>query len=137
MIYLGCDHGGFALKEAIRSHLEKQGLAVTDCGNTTFDSEDDLHDLNIFITRLLFCFFAEDTGIFEEQLFTSSIERFTKPDGSDISQYLADAFNIMDVKKRATDIPHIITQFPYVNGGLFSKQIQIPKMGAKARQIIL
>ena len=102
-----------------------------------FDSEDDLHDLNIFITRLLFCFFAEDTGIFEEQLFTSSIERFTKPDGSDISQYLADAFNIMDVKKRATDIPHIITQFPYVNGGLFSKQIQIPKMGAKARQIIL
>ena len=41
MIYLGCDHGGFALKEAIRSHLEKQGLAVTDCGNTTFDSEDD------------------------------------------------------------------------------------------------
>lgn len=102
-----------------------------------FDSEDDLHDLNIFITRLLFCFFAEDTGIFEEQLFTSSIDRFTKPDGSDISQYLADAFNIMDVKKRATDIPHIITQFPYVNGGLFSKQIQIPKMGAKARQIIL
>ena len=41
MIYLGCDHGGFALKEVIRSHLEKQGLAVTDCGNTVFDSEDD------------------------------------------------------------------------------------------------
>ncbi len=41
MIYLGCDHGGFALKEAIRTHLEKQGLAVTDCGNTAFDSEDD------------------------------------------------------------------------------------------------
>lgn len=41
MIYLGCDHGGFALKEAIRKHLEKQGIAVTDCGNTQFDSEDD------------------------------------------------------------------------------------------------
>ncbi|MCM1404405.1 MAG: RpiB/LacA/LacB family sugar-phosphate isomerase [Prevotella sp.] len=41
MIYLGCDHGGFALKEAIRAHLQKQGLAVTDCGNTVFDSEDD------------------------------------------------------------------------------------------------
>lgn len=41
MIYLGCDHGGFALKEAIRAHLAKQGLAVTDCGNTVFDSEDD------------------------------------------------------------------------------------------------
>ena len=41
MIYLGCDHGGFALKEAIRMHLEKQGLAYVDCGNTQFDSEDD------------------------------------------------------------------------------------------------
>ena len=41
MIYLGCDHGGFALKEAIRAHLEKQGIAVTDCGNTIFDGEDD------------------------------------------------------------------------------------------------
>lgn len=102
-----------------------------------FDSENDLHDLNIFITRLLFCFFAEDTGIFPEQLFTSSIERFTKPDGSDISDYLADAFRIMDVQNRTADIPQIINQFPYVNGGLFSKNIQIPKMGAKARKIIL
>lgn len=41
MIYLGSDHGGFALKETIRTQLEKQGLAVTDCGNTQFDSEDD------------------------------------------------------------------------------------------------
>ena len=102
-----------------------------------FDTDDDLHDLNIFITRLLFCFFAEDTGIFPEQLFTSSIERFTKPDGSDISEYLVDAFNIMDVRTRNADTPQIITQFPYVNGGLFSKNIQIPKMGARARRIIL
>ena len=50
MIYLGCDHGGFALKEAIRSHLEKQGLAVTDCGNTTFDSED---DFTTFVTPVV------------------------------------------------------------------------------------
>lgn len=41
MIYLGCDHGGFALKEVIRSHLEKQGIQFTDCGNTVFDSADD------------------------------------------------------------------------------------------------
>jgi len=41
MIYLGCDHGGFALKEVIRTHLEKQGIAVVDCGNTVLDHEDD------------------------------------------------------------------------------------------------
>ncbi len=102
-----------------------------------FRSDDDLHDLNIFISRLLFCFFAEDTGIFEENLFTSSIQRYTKEDGSDLSDYLDETFNVMDVSIRRSDIPSIVKQFPYVNGGLFSKHIQIPKMGAKARCIII
>ncbi len=102
-----------------------------------FRSDSDLHDLNIFITRLLFCFFAEDTGIFEENLFTSSIIRYTKEDGSDLSQYLNDTFNIMDVSLRNRDITSIVKQFPYVNGGLFSRHIQIPSMGAKARKIII
>ena len=102
-----------------------------------FRSDDDLHDLNIFITRLLFCFFAEDTGIFEENLFTSSIQRYTKEDGSDLTDYLAHTFNIMDIPLRSMETLSIIKQFPYVNGGLFSKHIQIPKMGAKARRIII
>ena len=97
----------------------------------------DLHDLNIFISRLLFCFFAEDTGIFEENLFTSSIQRFTKEDGSDLSQYLDETFNVMDLSFRRSEIPSIVKQFPYVNGGLFSKRIHIPRMGAKARHIII
>ncbi len=102
-----------------------------------FRSDDDLHDLNIFISRLLFCFFAEDTGIFEENLFTSSIQRYTKEDGSDLSQYLDETFNVMDISLRRSEIPSIVKQFPYVNGGLFSKHIQIPKMGQKARRIII
>ena len=102
-----------------------------------FRSDDDLHDLNIFISRLLFCFFAEDTGIFEDNLFTSSIQRYTKEDGSDLTDYLAHTFNIMDVSLRSQETLSIIKQFPYVNGGLFSKRIQIPKMGAKARRIII
>ena len=44
MIYLGCDHGGFVLKEAIAAHLQKQGLPFIDCGNTQYDSEDDFPD---------------------------------------------------------------------------------------------
>ena len=102
-----------------------------------FSSVDDLHDLNIFISRLLFCFFAEDTGIFEANLFTSSIMRYTKADGSDLQQYLDESFNVMDLSVRRMDIPSIVKQFPYVNGGLFSKHIQIPKMSQKARKIIL
>lgn len=102
-----------------------------------FRSDSDLHDLNIFITRLLFCFFAEDTGIFENNLFTDSIQRFTKPDGSDLTQYLDESFNVMDLSLRPSHIPSIVKQFPYVNGGLFSHHIQIPRMGAKARKIII
>ena len=102
-----------------------------------FSSDSDLHDLNIFITRLLFCFFAEDTGIFEEGLFTSSIIRYTKEDGSDLADYLDESFNVMDLAHRRRDTLSMVKQFPYVNGGLFSKHIQIPRMGAKARRIII
>lgn len=102
-----------------------------------FETNEDLHDLNIFIARLLFCFFAEDTGIFESQMFSNAIEQYTKLDGSDLSDYLNEVFNIMDVRTPRTDVPNVIDQFPYVNGGLFSKHIQIPNMGARARRIIL
>lgn len=50
MIYLGSDHGGFALKEVIRAHLEQQGRLVTDCGNVKFDREDDFTD---FVTPVV------------------------------------------------------------------------------------
>lgn len=102
-----------------------------------FSSKSELHDLNIFIARLLFCFFAEDTGIFEDNLFTGSIVRYTKEDGSDLADYLGATFNVMDIRERNADTMKIITQFPYVNGGLFSNHIQIPKMSFKARKIIL
>lgn len=104
-----------------------------------FNSDDDLHDLNIFITRLLFCFFAEDTGIFEANLFSNFIKRYTKDDGSDLSEMIGLAFHIMNIKQaeRSGDITKEINDFPYVNGGLFATDIPIPKMGYKARKIII
>ena len=102
-----------------------------------FSSKSELHDLNIFIARLLFCFFAEDTGIFEDNLFTGSVVRYTKEDGSDLADYLDAAFNVMDMRLRNEDTLKIISQFPYVNGGLFAKHIQIPKMGFRSRKIII
>lgn len=104
-----------------------------------YNSDDDLHDLNIFITRLLFCFFAEDTGIFAENLFTNFIRRFTKDDGSDLSYMTGQAFRVMNVpyKERSEDTTREISDFPYVNGGLFATDIPIPQMGYKARKIIL
>ena len=104
-----------------------------------YNSNDDLHDLNIFITRLLFCFFAEDTGIFTENLFTNFIKQFTKEDGSDLGEMLGQAFHVMNVpnKERSEELTKEINQFPYVNGGLFASDIPIPKMGYKARKIII
>lgn len=101
-----------------------------------FSSNADLHELNLFMTRLLFCYFAEDTGIFADNLFTISIDRYTREDGSDLSDYIATAFEVMDKQER-TDVPTIFSQFPYVNGGLFSKRIRIPKMGRRARRLII
>lgn len=104
-----------------------------------FTTDSDLHDLNTFIARLLFCFFAEDTGIFEPNLFTDAVKRYTLADGSDLAQFLDDAFNIMDIdfRLRPADLPSRIRQFPFVSGGLFRQRIQIPRLSAKARQIII
>ncbi|MDD4514825.1 DNA methyltransferase [Massilibacteroides sp.] len=99
-------------------------------------NESDMHDLNLFMSRLLFCFFAEDTGIFEKDLFTSSIRQYTQPDGSDLTAYLSTIFNLMEHSERAAHLNKAY-RFPYVNGGLFSKQIQIPHLGMKARNLIL
>lgn len=102
-----------------------------------FATEEELHELNLFITRLLFCFFAEDTGIFEKGLFTDSIQQFTQLDGSDLGQYLESAFAIMDVEERTDRGNQLIQQFPYVNGGLFARHGRVPTMSARSRKLIL
>ena len=97
---------------------------------------DDTHDLNVFMSRLLFCFFAEDTGIFEKDLFTNAINSTTRPDASDLQEFFDGAFETMDKQVRI-GINSRFTQFPYVNGGLFSKRIQIPRMNVRIRKLIL
>ena len=97
---------------------------------------DDTHDLNVFMSRLLFCFFAEDTGIFEKDLFTNAIHDTTRQDGTDLQEFFDGAFRTMDMPVRI-GVNSRWAQFPYVNGGLFSKVIQIPGMNARIRKLIL
>ena len=96
----------------------------------------DTHDLNIFMSRLLFCYFAEDTGIFEKDLFTNAVNNTTRPDGTDLQEFLDGAFRTMDQDVRV-GVNSRLAQFPYVNGGLFAKKIQIPGMNARIRRLIL
>lgn len=101
---------------------------------------EDIHALNVFLTRLLFCFFAEDTGIFEKGQFTSAVKSYTAEDGSDLDQFLTDLFAVMNSKpnsKLRLSLPVHLAAFPYVNGGLFASDEPVPELGLKGRRILL
>lgn len=99
--------------------------------------DDGGHNLNIFLSRLLFCFFAEDTDIFPvEGMFTDTLEQHTQKDGSDVHIFLDRLFNVLNTKDNSKEASHFI-EFPYVNGGLFRDTIISPKFTKEARKIII
>ncbi|MCD8400678.1 class I SAM-dependent DNA methyltransferase [Tenacibaculum finnmarkense] len=99
--------------------------------------EDGGHNLNIFLSRLLFCFFAEDTGIFPiEGMFTETLAKHTQKNSDDVSVFLNRLFKVLNTEDSSNEAVHF-AQFPYVNGGLFKDDIVAPKFNKKARQIIL
>jgi type II restriction/modification system DNA methylase subunit YeeA len=102
-------------------------------------THDELHALNIFLTRLLFCYFAEDSNIFEDNIFTDSIASHTQVDGSDVDSYLERLFEVFntDEKSRNSSLPEYLKTFPYVNGGLFRDKKQVPKFTTKSRNILI
>jgi len=104
--------------------------------NSTNTAEE-VHHLNVFLSRLLFCFFAEDTGIFQKNLFTSSINNHTQQDGSDLNEYLQQLFNILNTENRPANTPTYLNVFPYVNGGLFRAEIPLPSFTFKSRKAII
>ena len=97
------------------------------------------HELNVFFTRLLFCFFAEDTGIYINNQFTNAIKTYTQTDGSDLAWFFGELFTSLDTEdKSALKTP--FKDFPYVNGSIFDitrHAIAIPKFSAQARHLIL
>lgn len=96
----------------------------------------DRHALNIFLSRLLFCFFAEDTGIFQDGQFTNAVGSHTADDGSDLQHYLHKLFRVLALQKR-DEFPAFLQAFPYVNGGLFEKDLPVPVFSGKSRKLIL
>lgn len=99
-----------------------------------------VHSLNVFMSRLLFCFFAEDTGLFPGQnLFTGTLATHTNPDGSDLSEFIDRAFFAMSTDEAAAieALPALYKVFPYVNGGLFKERFPVPVLSRRARTLIL
>lgn len=102
------------------------------------DSPEFIHSLNVFLSRLLFCFFAEDTHIFEESQFTNAIESHTQVDGSDLNTYLDTLFTVLNTaKNKREDFPNYLKAFPYVNGGLFEKEHETPNFSRTSRAALL
>lgn len=102
------------------------------------DTAEQVHNLNVFLSRLLFCFFAEDTGIFEKGQFTNAIGSHTQADGSDLHTYLDTLFEVMNTPNAArTALPAYLEAFPYVNGGLFRNRHQAPVFTRRSRQAII
>jgi hypothetical protein len=96
----------------------------------------DRHALNVFLSRLLFCFFAEDTDIFSAGQFTNAVASHTADDGSNLQAYLQKLFKVLNTEERLS-YPHFLQAFPYVNGGLFADEYPVPRFNAKSRKIIL
>ncbi|HDZ55695.1 MAG TPA: class I SAM-dependent DNA methyltransferase [Pseudomonas xinjiangensis] len=101
------------------------------------------HDMNHFMSRLVFCFFAEDTDIFTgDGIFTKTVEQFSERDGSNADQVLSEIFRAMNIRltERACAEPRLpgwANKFPYVNGGLFSGSIDVPHFTRIARTYLL
>jgi type I restriction-modification system DNA methylase subunit len=92
-------------------------------------------NLEVFLTRLLFCFFADDTGIFgENQIFRRYVEK-TKIDGSDTGGRLATLFDVLDTpeNERQSNLDEALAKFAYINGSLFSERTRIPAFSGEMR----
>ena len=97
------------------------------------------HPLELLLVRLLFCLFADDTGIFEKNTFREFIEVKTSEDGSDLGAWLAQFFQVLNTPedKRLTILDEHLAAFPYVNGKLFEENLPIASFNTSMREILL
>jgi hypothetical protein len=109
--------------------------------NPDWGAADRRPDMNHFMARLIFCFFAEDTDIFNgEGLFTATIEQMSARDSSNTHEVIGELFRAMNtpIGQRATaKLPRWADVFPYVNGGLFSGSPAAPRFSRIARSYLL
>lgn len=109
--------------------------------NPDWATEERRQDMNHFMARLIFCFFAEDTEIFQPSgIFTQTIEQMSERDSSNTHEVISTLFHAMNVdfsERESTKLPVWAKRFPYVNGGLFSGSTEVPKFSKIARTYLL
>ena len=109
--------------------------------NAEWGTTERRHDMNHFLARLIFCFFAEDTGIFfGGRLFTDTIAQMSARDSSNTHEVIGELFRAMNTKiedRASAKVPRWADAFPYVNGDLFSGRLDVPRFSNIARSYLL
>ena len=98
------------------------------------------HDLERFLVRLVFCLFADDTGVFEPRsIFLEFLETRTREDGSDLGGWITKLFEVLDTpeSKRSKNLDEDLAQFPYINGDLFKDPTKIPDFTSQMREALI
>lgn len=97
------------------------------------------HALEVYLVRLLFCLFADDTGIFEKGTFWEYLDLKTKPDGSDLAAHLSLIFHTLNTPKetRLKNLDEHLAAFPYVNGRLFEETLPPAAFDSKMREMLI
>lgn len=97
------------------------------------------HELEVYLVRLLFCLFAEDTSIFERRQFQDLIEQRTEDDGQDLAQWLGNLFEVLNtpLDKRLKALDEQLGAFPYVNGNLFAERLPLAAFDKTMRETLL
>lgn len=118
---------------------EKAALLLGDLHDSLRESGFEGHPLQVFMVRILFCLFAEDTGVFNPRQFVLYLLNFTREDGSDTELHLQKLFQVLDTPntKRNKGLAEEQADFPYVNGQLFKERIDMPSFTAEMREMLI
>jgi type I restriction-modification system DNA methylase subunit len=104
-----------------------------------YDANYQGHDLEVLLVRILFCLFADDTGIFDKNIFCDYIEQKTAEDGSNLGMHLAHLFQILDtpVEQRSQNLDESLNAFSYINGKLFKDILPVAAFNPEMRDALL
>ena len=97
------------------------------------------HEASIFLIRTLFCLYGDDAGLWERDLFTEFLETRTREDGSDLGAQLAVLYQTLKtpMERRQSTLDELTARFPYVNGGIFEEQLNIPSFSSTMRDELM
>ena len=129
--------------ESPTKELDKVSIAASKIVGNLYDRlkfDGAKQDLERFLVRLVFCFFADNTGIFEPRgIFLDSILNETREDGTDLGRWLTQLFLVLNqpIEERQKNLDEVLDKFPHINGELFKDYIQVPSFDTKTRELVV